>query len=93
VITAQTTDFVGFGAGVTVTLSALTGTGAFASLNGAWPSLAGSGGSTLVLQATAALGASTITGGKASSAAMLADEEQRTAAPRPDRSGPSPRNT
>jgi hypothetical protein len=85
VITLQTTDTVGFGAGQTVTLSALTGTGAFASLNGAWPSLAGTGGSTLVLQGTAALGASTITGGVASSAMLLSEEE-----PQPNaRGGPA----
>lgn len=54
---------IGFDAGVAVVLSSLTGTGAYASLNGTWMTLEPTGGSTVTAQATAGLGASTITGG------------------------------
>jgi hypothetical protein len=52
-----------FGVGDTVVLSSLTGTGAYASLNGTYTALTGTTGSTVVLAAAAALGAATITGG------------------------------
>ena len=51
-----------FSAGDAVTLSSLTGTGAYASLNGTWTVLSVSS-VTVTLQATAGLGAATITGG------------------------------
>jgi hypothetical protein len=53
---------VTFDAGDDVVISALTGTGAFASLNGTFPSLSATG-STVTYNAGAGLGASTITGG------------------------------
>lgn len=53
------------------TLSSLTGTGAFASLDGTWTTLAGTNGSTVVLQGPVAAGAATITGGSALSLDVL----------------------
>lgn len=64
VITLLMAAPVGFGPGDTLTLSSLTGTGAFASLNGSWEVLTATG-STATLAATPAVGASTITGGSA----------------------------
>jgi hypothetical protein len=52
-----------FSPGDSVTLASLTGTGAFASLNGTYTVGAGSTGTTVNLQAAASLGAATITGG------------------------------
>jgi hypothetical protein len=52
-----------FSPGDSVTLASLTGTGAFASLNGTYTVLAGSTGTLVNLQAAASLGAATITGG------------------------------
>lgn len=57
--------------GDTVTLSSLTGTGAYASLDGAWQVTAVSG-VTVTLQATAALGAAAITGGTMATGTSLA---------------------
>lgn len=65
VITLTVSPNVTVGLSQNVTLSGLTGTGAFASLNGAWPTIATTYGNTITLQATAALGASTVTGGTA----------------------------
>lgn len=53
-----------FGAGDAVVLSGLTGTGAFASLDGTWTATSVSA-STIVLDGPAGVGASTITGGSA----------------------------
>lgn len=53
---------VTFGDGDAVVLSSLTGTGAYASLNGTYIAVA-TAGSTVTLQAAAGVGASTITGG------------------------------
>ena len=52
-----------FGPGDAIILSSLTGTGAFASLNGTWTAIAPTSGSTVTFQAPASLGATTITGG------------------------------
>lgn len=57
----------GFVAGTTVILSGLTGTGAFASLNGAYVATAGTTGLTVNLTAASGLGATTITGGTCAS--------------------------
>ena len=54
---------INFDAGAAVILSSLTGTGAYASLNGTWTSIEPTGVSTVSFLAPAALGASTITGG------------------------------
>jgi hypothetical protein len=55
---------VTFDAGDSVTLSSLTGTGAFASLDGTWTALTASG-TAVTLQGPIGVGASTITGGSA----------------------------
>ena len=52
-----------FDAGDAVVLSSLTGTGAYASLNGTFISIEPTGGTTVSFLANAGLGASTITGG------------------------------
>ncbi len=52
-----------FDAGDAVVISALTGTGAYASINGTHTSIETTGGSTVTFNAGAGLGASTITGG------------------------------
>jgi hypothetical protein len=52
----------GFDVGDSIILSSLTGTGAFASLNGTWE-VTGIAGGVVTFQATAGLGAATITGG------------------------------
>lgn len=52
-----------FDAGDAIVVSSLTGTGAFASLDGTFTALAGTTGSTVKYNAGAGLGASTITGG------------------------------
>jgi hypothetical protein len=52
-----------FSPGASVVTSALTGTGAFASLNGTWTSVSPSTGTTLTLQGPVGAGAATITGG------------------------------
>jgi len=52
-----------FGPGDEVEISGLSGTGAFAGLAGNWPSVAPTSGTTVTYQATAGLGASTITAG------------------------------
>lgn len=62
------------GSSGTVTLSALTGTGAVASLNGTWVIKTNDGATTVTLQATASLGASTITGGNCSIAPCAATQ-------------------
>jgi hypothetical protein len=54
---------VTFGDGDTIVLSSLTGTGAFAGLNGTWVSVDPTAGTTVTFVGTAGLGASTITGG------------------------------
>ncbi len=64
-ITLTVTPLVTVGLLQNVVLSGLTGTGAFASLNGTWPTEAGTTQFTIVLTGTALLGASTITGGTA----------------------------
>ena len=63
VITLVMSAPVTFEDGDAVILSSLTGTGAYASLNGTWMSIDPVGGTTVTIQATPALGASTITGG------------------------------
>jgi hypothetical protein len=66
VVTLTMSAPINFGPGDDVAVSSLTGTGAFASLNGNFTALAGTTGSTVVYNAGAALGASTITGGSLS---------------------------
>jgi hypothetical protein len=63
VVTLTMSAPITFSPGDAVIISALTGTGAFASLNGTFTALAGTTGSTVVYNAGAGLGASTITGG------------------------------
>ena len=65
VITLTMSAPITFGVGDAITLSSLTGTGAYASLNGTYTTAAGTTGSTVVLNGTAGVGASTITGGDA----------------------------
>jgi hypothetical protein len=52
-----------FGDGDAIVLSSLTGTGAYAGLNGTWTAIDPTGGSTVTFVGTAGLGASTITDG------------------------------
>ena len=54
---------INFGPGDAVVLSGLTGTGAYASLNGTYTALPGTAGTTVNLAAASGLGAATITGG------------------------------
>jgi hypothetical protein len=63
VVTLTMSAPITFGPGDSITVSSLTGTGAFASLNGTFTALAGTTGSTVVYNAGSGLGASTITGG------------------------------
>lgn len=56
---------VTFGPGDSLVLSALTGTGAFATLNGTWTAIAPTTGTTVTLAGPLAAGAATITGGTA----------------------------
>lgn len=65
VITLTMSAAITFGPGDSVTLSSLTGTGAYASLDGTWTALAGTTGTTVVLQGPVGAGAATITGGSA----------------------------
>jgi|SRR5579872_758483 len=65
VITLTMSAPITFGPGDSVSLASLTGTGAFASLDGTWTSIAGTTGSTVVLQGPVGAGAATITGGNA----------------------------
>lgn len=63
VVTLTMSAPITFGPGDAIIVSSLTGTGAFASLNGTFTALAGTTGSTVVYNAGAGLGAATITGG------------------------------
>jgi hypothetical protein len=63
VVTLTMSAPITFSPGDAVVVSSLTGTGAYASLNGTFTALAGTAGSTVVYNAGAGLGASTITGG------------------------------
>lgn len=63
VVTLTMSAPITFGPGDAVVVSGLTGTGAFASLNGTFTALAGTTGSTVVYNAGSGLGAATITGG------------------------------
>lgn len=63
VVTLTMSAPITFSPGDAIVVSGLTGTGAFASLNGTFTALTGTTGSTVVYNAGAALGASTITGG------------------------------
>lgn len=63
VVTLTMSAPITFGVGDAIIVSSLTGTGAFASLNGTFTALAGTTGSTVVYNAGASLGAATITGG------------------------------
>lgn len=65
VITLTMSAPITFGPGDSVTLASLTGTGAYASLDGTWTAIAGTTGSTVVLQGPVGAGAATITGGDA----------------------------
>lgn len=66
VITITTATAHPFSVGQQVVLSSLTGTGAFASLDGSWTALSGTTGSTIVLAGpNPSAGAATITGGSA----------------------------
>ena len=65
VITLTMSAPITFGPGDSVALAALTGTGAFATLDGTWTAITGTTGSTIVLQGPAGAGAATITGGSA----------------------------
>ena len=64
-ITLTMASAVPYGAGVSINLVNLAGTGAFASLAGTWTTVAGTGGSTVVLQGPSAAGAATINLGQA----------------------------
>ena len=61
-VTLTMSSAVTFSAGDAIVVSSLTGTGAYASLNGTFTALSATG-TTVTYQATAALGATTITGG------------------------------
>ena len=63
VVTLTMSAPITFSSGIPVTISSLTGSGAYASLNGTFTTLAGTTGSTVVYNAGSGLGASTITGG------------------------------
>jgi hypothetical protein len=65
VITLTMSAPITFSPGAAVVISSLTGTGAFAALNGTWTSIAPTTGSTVTLQGPIGAGASTITGGSA----------------------------
>lgn len=63
VVTLTMSAPITFGPGDAVIVSSLTGTGAYAGLDGTFTALAGTTGSTVVYNAGAGVGASTITGG------------------------------
>lgn len=63
VVTLTMSAPITFNPGDAVVVSGLTGTGAYASLNGTFTALAGTTGSTIVYNAGAGAGAATITGG------------------------------
>jgi hypothetical protein len=63
VVTLVMSATIKFGPGGNITMSGLTGTGAFASLNGIFPAIAPTSGTTVTYQAASGLGATTITGG------------------------------
>lgn len=63
VVTLTMSAPITFGPGDAVVVSGLTGTGAFASLDGTFTALAGTTGSTVVYNGGSGLGATTITGG------------------------------
>lgn len=63
VITLTMSAPITFSPGDACIISSLTGTGAYASLNGTWTAIAGTTGSTVVLQGPVGAGAATITGG------------------------------
>jgi hypothetical protein len=71
VITLTMPSNPGISVGDDVTLSSLTGTGAYASLDGTWPAIAGTTGDTVVLQGPVGAGAATITGGSFTTGAAL----------------------
>jgi hypothetical protein len=61
----------GVSPGDSVTLSSLTGSGAYASLDGTWEVIAGTTGDTVVLQGPVGVGAAAITGGNLTTGAAL----------------------
>lgn len=63
IITLTMSAPITFDAGDAVVLSSLTGTGAFASLNGTWITEEPTGGTTVTMQGPVGAGAATITGG------------------------------
>jgi hypothetical protein len=63
VVTLTMSGSIGFGVGGNVTVAGLTGTGAFASLDGIFAAISPTSGTTVTYNAGAGLGASTITGG------------------------------
>jgi hypothetical protein len=63
VVVLTMSSTITFAAGDAVVVSGLTGTGAFASLDGTWTTIATTSGTTVTYNAGAGLGASTITGG------------------------------
>lgn len=63
VVTLVMSGAIKFSAGGNIVVSGLTGTGAFASLNGTFAPIAPTSGTTVTYNAGAGLGASTITGG------------------------------
>lgn len=63
VVTLTMSAPITFSPGDAIVVSSLTGTGAYAGLNGTFTALAGTTGSTVVYNAGAGVGASTITGG------------------------------
>jgi hypothetical protein len=71
IITLTMPSNPGISPGDSVTLSALTGTGAFAALDGTWPAITGTTGTTVVLQGPIGAGAATITGGGFTTGAEL----------------------
>ena len=69
VVTLTMSASIVFGAGTPFTLSSLTGTGAYASLDGSWTALTASG-TAVTFQAPAGLGATTVTGGTLTAGGM-----------------------
>lgn len=63
VVTLTMSASITFSPGDSITISSLTGTGAYAALNGTFTALAGTAGTTVVYNAGAGHGSATITGG------------------------------
>lgn len=63
IVTLTMSASIGFSAGDAIVVSGLTGTGAYASLNGTFTAIAPTSGTTVTYQAASGLGAAAITGG------------------------------